>query len=110
MKDNEKDWAPSKLVPELQMYCDRYAFRYVETYLHRVEAYKYHRMSHRFSDRVAFWYEHYAPVEDAILAAKQWCMRGELERTPPSMEAAPPIQLADGLYTLPDPTLMSKGW
>ena len=84
---------------------DKYAIRHVEPLQYRVVAFKYHKTSYRYSDTVAFYYEHYASWTDAIQAARNWCMRDELERG----ESAP-YDLAPGLYRVPDPVIERRGW
>jgi hypothetical protein len=84
---------------------DKYAIRYVTPMQYRVTAFKFYQTSCRYSDTVAFYYEHYASQTDAIQAAKNWCLRGELE----SGEAEP-YNLALGVYVEPAPVVESQAW
>jgi len=84
---------------------DRYAIRYVTPLKYRVVVFKYHKSSYRFSDTAAFYYEHYASWGDTIQAARNWCLRGELERG-----EAGPFELAPGIYQVPDPIIEKQAW
>jgi hypothetical protein len=84
---------------------DKYAIRYVYPLLYRVVAYKFFKTLCRFSDTVAFYHEYYASLDDTIQAAKNWCLRGELE-----WGDAEPYELALGVYRTPDPIVESLAW
>jgi len=86
---------------------DRYAIRYVTPMKYRVVAFKFYQNSCRYSDTVAFYYEFYASRDDAIQAAKNWCLRGELERLE---DEAKPYNLALGVYSEPAPTVERPSW
>ena len=86
---------------------DKYAIRYLDTFLYRCEVFKFYFATATYSDTVAFWYEDYATPEDAVRAAKRWLLQGELERTPPNESN---VRLASGLTEQPKPTLIKVGW
>ena len=101
------DW---RMLEYYEIFEDKYAWRYVHRYDHRVEAYKFYLGSCRYSDTMAFWYKDYASPEDAVIAAKLWCCRGELERLPDSMDEYTILNLAPDLYRQVDPSVVKRGW
>ncbi len=84
---------------------DKYAIRYVRPLRYRVTAFKFYKSSYGFSDTLAFYYEDYASWTDAIQAARNSCLRGELE-----LGEAAPYELALGVYLEPDPTVEIQSW
>jgi len=103
----ETDWRKMSHGNSL-MFSDNYSIRYIEICEYRSEAFKYHLSSCQYSDRVAFWNKHYATPEDAIIAAKQWLLRGELSKEPATREGT--YRLASGLFRQPSPELVAQGW
>jgi len=102
--DTENTWKLDSL-ERAQVFEDKYAIRYVRPLKYRVVAFKYYKISCKFSDTVAFYYEHYASQDDAMQAAKNWCLRGELERG-----EGMPYALAPGIDIEPKPVVEAQAW
>ena len=87
------------------MHEDKYAIRYVQPLRYRVVAFKYYKNSYRISNTVAFYYRHYASWSDAVQAARNWCLQGELANG-----EGIPYELAPQMYREPDPVIESQAW
>jgi len=90
---------------ETLVHKDKYAIRFVRPLQYRVVAFKFYHTSCRYSDTVAFYYDNYASWSDAIQAARNWCLKGELERG-----EASPFSLAPGIHLEPDPIIEQHAW
>ena len=103
-RSNASTWRWNSLTTML-VHEDKYAIRYVRPLQYRVVAFKYYKHSCKFSDTVALYYEHYASWSDTVQAAKNWCLRGELERG----EMAP-YELASQMHREPIPAIERPAW
>jgi len=94
--------------PSLEVLCDKYAWRYVESLQNMCTAFLFYPNSGRFGETVVFVYSDYRSPEDAVKAAKLWTMnRDVLEKAPDENFS---YQLAPGRCVETEPYIFRQAW